>query len=84
MPGYKEKNVRLSLFVDAGNVWGPDDKVSAADVRVVDGHGGELGLAGGPAAVLLRPCRSRTRPGDKIERFQFQLGGSSDSVRLEP
>src|SRR4029450_3883275 len=33
MPGYKEKNVRLALFMDAGNVWGADQKLSFGDLR---------------------------------------------------
>ena len=73
MPGYKEKNVRLSLFVDGGDVWGPDDKLSAADVRVTTGLAVTWDSPVGPLRFSLGvPIRSR--PDDKIERFQFQLG----------
>lgn len=73
MPGYKEKNVRLSLFMDGGDVWGPDDKVSAADVRVATGVAVTWDSPVGPLRFSFgAPIRSR--PYDKIERFQFQLG----------
>src|SRR4030095_5928210 len=34
MPGYKEKNVRLGFFLDAGSVWGPGEKITADGFRV--------------------------------------------------
>ncbi len=73
LPGYKDKNVRLSLFADAGNVWGPGDKLSAADVRVTTGTAVTWDSPVGPLRFSFGfPIRSK--PDDKIERFQFQLG----------
>ncbi len=37
MPGMKDKSVRLSAFVDAGNVWGAEEKVSGSDIRAAAG-----------------------------------------------
>jgi outer membrane protein insertion porin family len=73
LPGYKEKNVRLSTFVDAGNVWGPDDKVQWRDVRASMGFSVSWDSPVGPLRFsIAQPIKDR--PGDKIERFQFQLG----------
>jgi len=73
MPGYKEKNVRLGLFTDFGNVWGSDQKVKAGDLRASVGLAVSWDSPMGPLRFSLgTPVRSQT--GDKIERFQFQLG----------
>ena len=73
MPGYKDKNVRLGGFVDAGNVWGPGDKLSAGDIRVSTGIAISWDSPVGPLRFSLGiPIKKQA--GDKIERFQFQLG----------
>ena len=73
LPGYKDKNVRLSTFLDAGNVWGPDDKVQWRDVRSSVGIAVSWDSPVGPLRFsVAQPIKDR--PGDKIERFQFQLG----------
>ena len=73
LPGYKDKNVRLSTFVDAGNVWGPDDRVQWRDVRASVGFAVSWDSPVGPLRFsVAQPIKDR--PGDKIERFQFQLG----------
>ena len=73
MPGYKEKNVRLGLFTDFGNVWGSDQKIKAGDLRASVGLAVSWDSPMGPLRFSLgTPVRSQT--GDKIERFQFQLG----------
>jgi len=73
LPGYKDKNVRLSTFIDAGNVWGPDDKVQWRDVRASVGISVSWDSPVGPLRFsVAQPIKDR--PGDKIERFQFQLG----------
>ena len=73
MPGYKEKNVRLGIFTDFGNVWGSDQKIKAGDLRASVGLAVSWDSPMGPLRFSLgTPVRSQT--GDKIERFQFQLG----------
>jgi outer membrane protein insertion porin family len=73
MPGYKEKNVRLAGFLDFGNVWGPDEKIKAGDIRVGAGLAVSWDSPVGPLRFSFgTPIRKQA--GDKIERFQFQLG----------
>jgi outer membrane protein insertion porin family len=73
MPGYKEKNVRLAGFMDFGNVWGADEKIKGGDVRVGAGLAVSWDSPVGPLRFSFgTPIRKR--PGDKVERFQFQLG----------
>lgn len=73
MPGYKERNVRLAFFADFGNVWGPDEKIKAGDLRVGAGLAVSWDSPVGPLRFSLG-VPLREKPGDKIERFQFQLG----------
>jgi len=73
MPGYKEKNVRLAAFMDVGQVWGPLQKVSFSDVRASAGMAVSWDSPVGPLRFSFgTPLRKEE--GDKIERFQFQLG----------
>jgi len=73
LPGYKDKNVRLSGFVDFGNVWGQDEKLSAGDIRVSSGIAVSWDSPVGPLRFSIG-IPIRTKPEDKVERFQFQLG----------
>ncbi len=73
MPGYKEKNVRLAIFTDAGNVWGAGDKISPGDVRVGSGLAISWDSPVGPLRFSFGTPIKR-QAGDKVERFQFQLG----------
>jgi len=73
MPGYKEKNVRLALFADVGNVWGPGEKMAAGDLRVGAGLAISWDSPVGPLRFSFG-APLRKKDGDKIERFQFQLG----------
>jgi outer membrane protein insertion porin family len=73
MPGYKEKNLRLGTFLDVGNVWGQDEKVSLGDLRASVGFAVSWDSPVGPLRFSIgTPVRKK--PEDKIERFQFQLG----------
>lgn len=73
MPGYKEKNVRLAGFFDFGNVWGPGEKIRAQDIRASMGLAVSWDSPVGPLRFSFgTPVKSKE--GDKIERFQFQLG----------
>ncbi|MDQ3027159.1 MAG: outer membrane protein assembly factor BamA [Pseudomonadota bacterium] len=73
MPGYKEKNVRLALFTDVGNVWGPGDKIKGDDLRVGAGLAISWDSPVGPLRFSFGAPIIK-KDGDKIERFQFQLG----------
>jgi outer membrane protein insertion porin family len=73
MPGNKDKSVRLSAFVDAGDVWAASEKMSASDVRVSAGVAVSWDSPVGPLKFSFgQPLKKRE--GDKLERFQFQLG----------
>jgi outer membrane protein insertion porin family len=73
MPGYKEKNVRLALFTDIGNVWGPEQKVTFSSMRASAGLAVSWDSPMGPLRFSFgTPIKEE--PGDRIERFQFQLG----------
>jgi outer membrane protein insertion porin family len=73
LPGYKERNVRLAGFVDFGNVWGADEKISGGDIRVSTGIAVSWDSPVGPLRFSFA-APIRKQPEDKIERFQFQLG----------
>ncbi len=73
MPGYKEKNVRLALFADVGNVWGPGDKIKGDDLRLGAGLAISWDSPVGPLRFSFGAPIIK-KDGDKIERFQFQLG----------
>jgi outer membrane protein insertion porin family len=73
LPGYKEKNVRLGLFLDVGNVWGPGEKLAYRDLRAGTGIAVSWDSPVGPLRFSFgTPVKKQ--PGDKVERFQFQLG----------
>jgi outer membrane protein insertion porin family len=73
MPGIKDKSVRLSAFVDAGYVWAPEQNVELGDIRAAAGIAVSWDSPVGPLKFsLAQPFRSQE--GDKLERFQFQLG----------
>ena len=73
LPGYKDKNVRLSTFIDFGDVWGADDKIQVKDVRFSTGIAVSWDSPVGPLRFSFA-VPFHTSPGDQIERFQFQLG----------
>jgi outer membrane protein insertion porin family len=68
-----DKSLRLFAFVDAGNVWGENEKVQAKDLRASAGIGLSWVAPVGPLRLSWgSPIRSQ--PNDRIERFQFQIG----------
>ena len=74
MPGQgKEKSMRLSVFADAGYVWGPDDKVQASDLRYSAGLAFSWSSPVGPLKFSLGQALKK-KGGDKTQKFQFQLG----------
>ena len=74
MPGVKgDKSVRLSTFVDFGNVFGGSDKIRLKDLRSSVGFAVSWFSPVGPLKFsLAKPIRQK--PDDKVERFQFLLG----------
>ena len=73
LPGYKERNVRLGVFTDVGNVWGQGEKIDADKLRASVGLAVAWDSPMGPLRFSFgTPVKKQ--PDDKIERFQFQLG----------
>jgi outer membrane protein insertion porin family len=68
-----DKTFRLFGFMDAGNVWGEDEKVRADSLRASAGIGLSWVSPVGPLKLSWgTPIRSQ--PTDRIEKFQFQIG----------
>ena len=74
MPGLKtDKSVRLSLFVDAGMVYGQGEPFSLGELRYSAGLAVSWFSPIGPLKFsLANPLKKKE--GDKLERFQFLLG----------
>jgi outer membrane protein insertion porin family len=74
MPGLKnDKSARLSAFVDAGAVYGPDDKISLGDLRYSAGVALSWTSPVGPLKFSLAKALN-AKASDQTEVFQFQLG----------
>jgi outer membrane protein insertion porin family len=70
-----DKTLRLFGFVDVGNVFGEREKVSVSDLRASAGVGLSWLSPIGPLRIAAaQPLRKK--PGDRIQRFQFQIGTS--------
>lgn len=75
-PGSKiEKTLRLSLFTDAGNVFGPGDPISFGNLRYSAGTALTWYSPVGPLK-LSYAIPLRKQPFDNVERLQFTLGQS--------
>ena len=74
MPGVKsDKSVRLSTFIDVGNVFGVNEKIRFNDLRSSAGFAVSWFSPVGPLKFsLAKPLKQK--PEDKVERFQFLLG----------
>ena len=74
MPGVKgDKSVRLSTFVDFGNVFAANEKIRLGDLRSSVGFAVSWFSPVGPLKFsLAKPIRQKAT--DKVERFQFLLG----------
>ncbi|HEY4082657.1 MAG TPA: outer membrane protein assembly factor BamA [Burkholderiaceae bacterium] len=78
--GGNDKTFRLFGFIDAGNVWGPSEKISWSSlasgksmIRASAGIGLSWVSPMGPLRLSYgTPWRSD--PHDRIEKFQFQIG----------
>lgn len=72
MPG-GDRTLRVFSFFDAGQVWGDDESVSFSSLRMSAG----LGIAWISPLGPMKFSYSyplNDKPGDKIQRFQFQIG----------
>lgn len=68
-----DRTLRVYTFVDAGNVYGPDDPIDAANFRVGGGVGISWISPMGPLRLAFaRPIRQFE--GDRIQYLQFQIG----------
>jgi outer membrane protein insertion porin family len=76
LPFAKEsKSVRLSGFVDFGNVYGPDEDFDAGTLRVSTGMAGAWLSPLGPITVSVA-VPIKDEPGDDKQIFQFALGAA--------
>ena len=70
-----DRTLRLFAFVDAGALYGDGEKISASSLRYSTGVGLSWISPLGPLRFAFAfPLRKR--PGDRIQRFQFQIGTS--------
>ncbi|NJN00392.1 MAG: outer membrane protein assembly factor BamA [Aquincola sp.] len=68
-----DKTFRLFGFMDAGNVWGENEKIRSDSLRASAGVGLSWVSPVGPLKLSWgTPIRSD--PKDRIEKFQFQIG----------
>jgi outer membrane protein insertion porin family len=74
LPGQgRDRTARMFVFVDGGYVWGSDEKVKFGDIRYSAGVGLSWLSPVGPLKLSFgKPLKSQ--PGDRVERFQFQIG----------
>jgi outer membrane protein insertion porin family len=74
MPGLgMDKSMRLSAFVDGGQVWGNGEKISLGDLRFSTGLAMTWSSPMGPLKFSLAKAL-RQKPEDKVQRLQFQMG----------
>ncbi|MES2912217.1 MAG: outer membrane protein assembly factor BamA [Pseudomonadota bacterium] len=70
-----DRTLRMFAFVDAGNVFGENQKYSVTELRASIGVGISWISPVGPLRLgIANPIRKKV--GDRIERFQFQIGTS--------
>ena len=68
-----EKSMRLSVFVDGGMVYGPDDKFDLGELRYSAGLAFNWFSPVGPLSFSYAVPLNE-KPGDRTEAFQFTLG----------
>jgi outer membrane protein insertion porin family len=68
-----DRTLRWFTYVDAGNVWGENDKVTAGSIRASAGIGVTWVSPVGPLK-LSYGTPVRKKPEDRIQRLQFQIG----------
>jgi outer membrane protein insertion porin family len=68
-----DRTLRLFTYIDAGNVWGEFEKISTDSIRASAGVGMSWISPVGPLK-LSYGAPIRKKPGDRIQRLQFQIG----------
>ena len=68
-----DRTLRLFLYLDAGNVWGEDEKLTLSSLRASAGLGVSWISPIGPLK-LSYGTPVRKQPEDRIQRLQFQIG----------
>ena len=68
-----DRTLRWFTYVDVGNVWGEDDKLTADSLRASAGLGVTWVSPVGPLK-LSYGTPIRKKPTDRIQRLQFQIG----------
>ncbi len=68
-----DRTLRWFTYVDAGNVWGENDKITASSLRASAGIGLTWVSLVGPLK-LSYGTPIRKQPTDRIQRLQFQIG----------
>ncbi len=68
-----DKTLRLFTYLDAGNVWGEFEKMTASSIRASAGLGMTWVSPVGPLQ-LSYGTPVRKKPEDRIQRLQFQIG----------
>jgi len=70
-----DRTLRVFGFVDMGNVFGENEKMTFSDLRAAAGLGLSWLSPVGPLRIAYaQPMR--TQAGDRIQKFQFQIGTS--------
>ncbi|HEY6239907.1 MAG TPA: outer membrane protein assembly factor BamA [Burkholderiales bacterium] len=73
VPGSTDRSMRFGVFVDAGQVYGFNERFDLAQMRAAWGMSFAWNSPVGPMKLsLARPLNQR--PGDSIQIFQFTLG----------
>lgn len=70
-----DRTLRIYAFVDAGNIYGPDEPIDAANFRAAGGVGISWISPIGPLRLAFA-TPIRTFDGDRIQNLQFQIGTS--------
>ncbi len=74
MPGVgNDRSMRLSVFLDAGQVYGNGQKVDLGDMRYGAGLGFAWNSPFGPIKISIAKALNE-KVGDRTDRIQFQLG----------
>ncbi len=68
-----DRTLRIFLYADAGNVWGENEKLTLGSLRASAGAGVSWISPVGPLK-LSYGAPIRKKPGDRIQRLQFQIG----------
>jgi outer membrane protein insertion porin family len=74
MPGMgQDRSVRMGVFIDGGQVFGPDEKMALSALRYAAGLSVAWNSPVGPLKFsVAQPLNEK--PGDNIQRLQFTLG----------